>query len=208
MLAAELAVVYGLIGLGCAIALVVSRRSASAQWGDVILLVTLWPLYGPFVLFGSSTGSPVATAPDHPLLDALRRAEGTPLVDLLPDPDVAGRLSDRLVLAAERVCEIERLLATPELSESAAVARKHQLTDQGDGRAVAAIDGRLQNIRRLQALRSRYVHELNELEELLTQLRVQAEVVRLTGEANDGTRELVSELMARIEGLDEVLDLG
>lgn len=44
--------------------------------------------------------------------------------------------------------------------------------------------------------------------ELLKQLRIQAEVVRLAGTTGEsGVRELVGELLARVEGLDEVMDL-
>ena len=44
--------------------------------------------------------------------------------------------------------------------------------------------------------------------ELLAQLGTQAEVVRLAGVADASTAELVRELLARVEGLDQVLDEG
>jgi hypothetical protein len=55
-------------------------------------------------------------------------------------------------------------------------------------------------------MREQFGKEINQISELLTQLRIQAEVVRIAGASDDDTRELVGELVARIQGLDELLD--
>ena len=64
----------------------------------------------------------------------------------------------------------------------------------------------MQNIRRLRAIRDRYARELDEVGELLAQLTTQVEVVRLAGSADASAADLVRELLARVEGLDEMLD--
>ena len=64
----------------------------------------------------------------------------------------------------------------------------------------------LQIIHRLKKMREQFGKEINQISELLTQLRIQAEVVRIAGASDDDTRELVGELVARIQGLDELLD--
>jgi len=64
----------------------------------------------------------------------------------------------------------------------------------------------VQNIERLRDIRSRFVAEVDEIDELLSQLVIQVEVVRFAGAAEDGTRDLLRELLARVEGLGQMLD--
>ena len=65
---------------------------------------------------------------------------------------------------------------------------------------------RVQNIERLRDLRTRFVAEVDEIDELLSQLVIQVEVVRFVGAAEDGPRDLLRELLARVEGLSQMLD--
>jgi len=205
----ELAVLYGVIGVGCATVVLVRR---SLSWGsavDAVLLLGFWPLYGPFLL-ARVTVEPEGGQSDGEIafLSALRRAQGTPLADLLPDRETVAALGRRLRVAAGKVAEIDQLLRQPELCERAARKRLAQLAARGasdNARATAAM--RIQNIRRLRRLRDRFARELEEIEELLTQLRTQAEVVRLAGIPDREARELVAELVARVEGLDRMLDI-
>ena len=46
----ELAALYALIGVGGAIFAVTRVGAASARSVDAVLMFTLWPLYGPFLL--------------------------------------------------------------------------------------------------------------------------------------------------------------
>ncbi len=197
----ELGFLYLLIGVGCGGALLVRSRERLA---DAVLLFLLWPLYGPFILMrpdiGTSSGS------DSQFLDALHRADGTPLSALLPDETTARALAARLAAASRKVAEIDGLLRQPDFSEEAAQSRANELEKSGDTFAASMAGTRVQHIRRLRALRDRFARELLEVGELLAQLRVQAELVRLAGAPDSGSRDLITLLLARVEGLGSILD--
>jgi hypothetical protein len=197
----ELALFYAIVGIGCGMAYVF--RSGVSRWamGDAALLVGLWPLYGPFLLLNAP-----ATTQSKNVLDALKQADGTPLSALLPDPKTATLLTTRLGAAESKVREIEALLRQPEFSEETAIARAKELEERGDTLAASMAQGRVQNIRRLRGLRDRFARELTEVGELLAQLRVQAELVRLSGAPESNSRDLTTLLIARVEGLGAILD--
>jgi hypothetical protein len=183
----ELAALYLLIGVGSGAAAALRPTDPAKRWLDATLMVAFWPLCAPFLLLrapepGGATRSEIA------FLLALRRAAGTPLATLLPDETTARALGRRLRVAAGKLREIEELLRRPEFDDSSATGV------------------RLQNIQRLKRLRDRFARELVELEELLAQLTTQAEVVRLAGAPDSETRDLVNEILSRVEGLDAVLD--
>lgn len=201
-LLAECAVLYVLIGAGCAVALVL-RSNGQRHPADVALLLAVWPLYAPFLL-----SSAPAAIPGRPtdFLDAIQRAAGTPLASLLPSPAAAAGLNARVLAAEQRVAEIELLLAQPEFSETAALARSQDLEARGETLAASIAATRARNIRQLQQLRDRFRRELSEINELLAQLRLQAELVRLAGAADGGSREVVQTLLARVDGLGAILE--
>jgi hypothetical protein len=202
---AELATVYLLVGLGCAVASLVHRRPGRAA--DALLLAALWPLYGPFLLLKLRGGDPAASGAEATFAVALRRARGTPLGALLPDEATVVALGQRLRVAAGKITEIDGLLGRPEFSEPATLARLGELKRRDATEcALAAAGIRLQNIRRLRAMRDRFARELDEVGELLDQLITQAELVRLAGAADTSAAELVRELVSRVEGLDQMLD--
>jgi len=204
-----LAILYGLIALGCVIA---AALRPERRLVDLVLLVLLWPLYAPFYFARAPALAPSparATASERELeqdlLAALRRASGTPLADILPDAETGGALAARLRSARAKLEEIDALLARPDFSAASATARQEQLERDGDERAAAIAAGRVQSIRHLVELRDRFRRDLDQVRELVAQLRIQAEVVRLAQSCDDGTRGLVAELCARVEGLDELL---
>jgi len=205
-----LMVLYGLAGLGCAAARMVWR--SPGRLADALLLVLLWPLYGPFLLARLGPGESRVADSEVAFLAALRRAGQSPLGGLLPDESTVRALGARLRLAARKVEEIDALLLRPEFAEKDARQRIGAL--QGRSASACAISTatmRLHNILRLRALRDRFAVELDEVGELLLQLCTQAEVVRLAGVPADAglpgsVGELLSELVSRIEGLDQVLD--
>lgn len=196
----ELSILYALVGLGCAATFGVLRRGTISAL-DVGLLLAFWPLYGPFMLVqGSSKPERPQKAPASP-----HAAWCSPLDELMPDPELAARLAERLDFAAHKRDEIDRLLTLPEFSEQAAEAHCVALADRPESRAATVAQSRLANIRRLRRMRDQFVTELDDIQALITQLRVQAEVLRIAGGGDDG-QELVHELIARVEGLDAVLE--
>jgi hypothetical protein len=203
----ELTLIYLLVGLGCAIALAARGGALGPRVLDASLALVLWPLIMPFALMRTSESRPTApqSAVESAFLDAIRRAASTPLGRLLPDADTARALGARLRAAAARVAEIDALLAQPDFSLERAHARRAELSQGGDRQALDAVDSRIQNLARLRALRDRFSRELDAVAELLAQLRIQAEVVRLAGGLDDDTRERVADLLSRVEGLDAAL---
>lgn len=201
----ELLLLYVLVGGGCAVTLVAVRGRGGPALFDAAILVPLWPLYGPFLVVQGAPLRVDGTASAE-LLRSLAKARGTPMAAFLPDEAAGRALAHRVRSAGERIAEIDALLAQPEFSESDALARAEAFRDKDERVAAAALE-RARNIRRLRALRDRFSRELDQVAELLQQLRIQAEVVRLAGASDHGVRELVQELLARVEGLDEVMEL-
>lgn len=218
----DLAFLYLVVGLGCAAARLLARRGdgrPGAAAIDAALLAPFWPLYGPFLLMaqGGRESPPRPARPAGPatwgeaptVRAALERAAGSPLAGLLPDAAAAATLERRLGLARTRVEEIDRLLADRDFDETAAAERKRELEAQGGHRAAAAAGARATSIRRLRDLRAQFARELAEIDELLVQLRVQAEVVRLAGDRDgEAGKDLVEELVLRLESLDAMLEEG
>lgn len=201
---AVLAIMYGLVGVSCAIARISWRMQPAGRFGDAVLLLLWWPLFGPFLLLrlqGDTKEREVA------FLLALRKAESTPLGAILPDADTARKLAARLRVATGKVEEIDTILLRPEFDENDAVGRLGALRERSASEtAISTAALRVQNIRRLRSLRDRFATELDEISELLMQLSTQAEVVRLAGVADASSADLVQELVLRVEGLDSVLD--
>ncbi len=206
-----LGVMYVFIGIGCVLALVVRGGKGRASWVDSGLLLAFWPLFAPFVFARAEAPPPERPEPGGEqeavdLLDALRRAGGTPLASLLPDIEAGRRLARRLSVAERHVREIDRLLEMPQYSEGEASDRQEALRAQGDARSAEMIDNRVQIIRRLKKLREQFSKEINQIEEILTQLQLQAELVRMAGIAGDDTRGLVLDLVTRIQGLEALME--
>jgi hypothetical protein len=194
--AADLAVLYLLVGTGCLLFVLVRRRrlagrGARLRTGDGLLEPLLafacWPLYAPFL-----------PAPRPGQLE--RGPSG-----LLTGPAAARLLEQRLAAAGGRIAEIDRLLALPEFEEAGAQERLATFSARGGERGAAAARSRLQNIERLQRLRARSAREVEELRELLGQLRVQTEVVRLSGPGGGASPVLAADLAPELDGERELL---
>lgn len=199
MKVADLGTLYFLVGAGCLLTYLVRARDLRERWIDGVLLLVVWPLYGPFLLAGDRRSSQAT------FLEALDRAQGTPLSLLLPDRDTAHRLMERVNDAQRRISELDDLLSRPEFSEKEASARRAVLEERGDRRAASFAQSRTENIRRLGKLRDRLDRELDEARELLDQLRVQAEIVRIAGTREIESDSLITELKACIQALDGLL---
>ncbi|MBU0550312.1 hypothetical protein KKF91_21110 [Myxococcota bacterium] len=161
---------------------------------DLLLLLIGWPLYLPFLISAPS-----------PLGESLRHGHTVDLGVWLPDEATARRVRGRLDAAARRVAEIELLLREPDFDLDAAMARAARLKAEGRAAAISAART-VRNIERLIALRRRYLREIEDIEELARQLRTQAEIFRLAGQA--GPHDLLDALMTRVQSLDAVLEEG
>jgi hypothetical protein len=221
---AALLALYAGVGIVCAVA---ARHhalgSGRRDWGELVFAFAVWPLWLPLWLgahpaaAAAAGGGPRPLRDAHPatssLLAALARVQGSPLAPLLPDPASVHRLAAKLTEASRQIEELDEVLARPTFDLPAALARSDELAHEGsaispEARASAVI--RVQNIERLRDLRARFVAEVDEIDELLSQLVIQVEVVRFVGAAqtdqDDGLRDLLAELLARVEGLGQMLD--
>jgi hypothetical protein len=109
--------------------------------------------------------------------------QSSPLAVLLPDEHMMAALRERVEEGRRRAAAIASLLARPEFCQAAG----------------------LETVRRLAAIEKRLRDELEQVGSLLIQLTAQAEVVRVVGAGEPTNRELVRELAARVEGLDQML---
>jgi hypothetical protein len=206
LLFAPLVAIYLLVGCACAV--LAFTRGGLANLIDAALLLLFWPLYGPFFLMRRQGTDGLPIDKEAAFLAAIRRASGTPLGRLLPDGATARALARRLRTAARKVRELDALLLRPDFSEAQAAARVAELDLQGSSTALASAAMRLHNIHRLRALRDRFARELDEVGELVAQLTAQAEVLRLDHGLDAHNEELVTELLSRVEGLDQIIDDG
>jgi hypothetical protein len=210
-------VLYGMVGIACCVA---ARNAGgrSPSWGDAAFAFALWPLWLPLWLGAQKSapalpGAAVAAVAAHPatasLLTALARVQGSPLAPLLPDQAAVRGLATKLADVSVRIEELDDVLSRPTFDLDAALARRDEMAREPTSTptgALASATLRVQNIERLRELRSRFVSEVDEINELLSQLVIQVEVVRFAGSADDGTRDLLRELLLRVEGLGQMLD--
>ena len=189
----------GYVGVGIAIAIVVAITRGTPTVADTLLLVGMWPLWGPLALARSET--------DHreqELLGALARAQASPLASVLPDAESARVLASRLREASVRLVELDAVLARPDFDPAAVEQRARELTARGAMAAAATTQLRIRTLGQLRTLRERYRSELDEVGELVAQLVTQAELVRLQPSIAHASGELVRELVSRVEGLGDL----
>lgn len=218
-ISAALLALYVGVGIVCAVA---ARQHTSGRgrqdWGELVFAFAVWPLWLPLWLGARPAAAIDASSPKplqdaHPatssLLTALARVQGSPLAPLLPDAESVRRLASKLTAASTQIEELDEVLARPTFDLPAALARRDELANEGSAASAEALTSaaiRVQNIERLRDLRARFLAEVEEIDELLSQLVIQVEVVRFVGAAEDGSRDLLRELLARVEGLGQMLD--
>lgn len=221
----ELALLYFLLGLGSALVALLSpsqrRLSRSRRAVDAVLMLLWWPLYAPFVFAASgilsveqksqSGAQNLAASGDlaeghQAFIQALNAARQTPLAPLLPDPETVRALATRLQVVQAKLGEIDLLLRRQDFDEAQASARMAELEHKGASPYARSLAGiRMQNIQHMKRLRRRFALELDEIDEMLAQLRTQADVVRLAGRVETDSQDLVQELLLRVESLDSML---
>lgn len=194
---------YLAIGAAIAIAAALARRMSSAA--DAILLVGMWPLWAPLAFARPAAAAGASEDPrERELIGALARAQDSPLAAVLPDEVNARVLAARLREAGLRLAELDAVLARPDFDPAAAEQRAAELAARGATAAAATAQLRVRTLGQLRALRERYRSELDEVHELIAQLVAQAELVRLQPSIAPASGELVRELVAQIERLDDL----
>lgn len=190
----------GYVAIGAVIAACVLAFGRRLAPGDVMMLCVLWPLAAPIVLTRPTAGSL-----DEPeLVTALARASASPLASVLPDAETARVLQARLHEAGARLAELDVVLARPDFDPASAERRARELAARGAANAANTAQLRVRTLEQLRTLRERYRAELEEVRELIAQLVTQAELVRLQPSIAHSSSELVRELVARVEALEEL----
>lgn len=225
----DLAVLYLLAGLACAVAVYRAAPLPGARAvAAAALAVPLWPLWAPIALTerqrprardaGDRDGgapsvpssSPVAAAAariDAALREAVDACAGTALESLLPRA-AADRIAAEVRRAADRHAELSALVGREGFDLAAAEARVRALTArEASPRAVSTASLHLDNVRRLLAMRDRDALALDELADLVQALRAQLVLARFAGSRAEGAGGIVSEVWARVEGLGVALDV-
>lgn len=197
-----LALGYLAIGAVIAIGAAAARRLASAA--DALLIVAMWPLWAPLVLTRGGGAARLDDPRERELIAVLARAHDSPLAALLPDEENARVLAGRLREAGVRLAELDAVLARPEFDPEAAQLRASELAARGATAAAGTASLRVRTLGQLRGLRERYRAELDEVHELIAQLVAQAELLRLQPANAPACGELVRELVAQIESLDEL----
>jgi len=220
----ETGIIYGLIGLAVATALVLrsAESPAPARVALFAMGAVFWPLYAPSLLAPerarepARSGSPDAAAlgermqaAQAKLLEALAQVEG---VAQAVAPEVARvRLVTGQVAEMERrVKEIDALLETEEFDLAATRAALSRISARGIPESDArwqSLSVRVRNIERLHGIRERTLEDLEKislkLEEMSSRLKLlrfagrpDAEVVQLFKEVADSVEDVTEGLMA------------
>jgi hypothetical protein len=214
----ETGIIYGLLGVAVAAALVL-RDGAGGLGGRVGLFLAgllFWPLFAPVLLSGGQRPEPRRTGfharvrgAEALLLAALERAREA---SELAAPEVARvrGLTGAVASMEKRVEEMDALLEGPEFDEAAARNALMELSRRGvpeEDPRTRSVQARLRNVERLRAMRQRTLEDLERIvlkvEEMSSRLQLlrfagqpDAEVVRLFKEIADGVEELTEGILA------------
>jgi len=188
----------GYVALGLVFGSVAFRHSRSAL--DAVLVVLAWPLYAGT---GASAAARRAAAEDEParlaraVHDALAgvrgAAAGSPFSTLLGSA-AAEHLTAEIDRAASRMRAVDAELATSALGQPAR-----------DGGAGSTASLRADAEASLRRLRASDAAAMIDLALLLGALRSRIVLARHAGSSAEGPAALVSEVLARIEGLGEAV---
>lgn len=166
-----------------------------------------WPLYAPIALMREAIPRPTPRAVRA--LGALHEAHaavvGTPLGPLLPEGQLRS-LCEAVTRAAARADELARLLGRPEFDLAAAERELADLESEGaPTRTLGPARVRVESARRLSALARHERERLEELSTLAEALRTQLVLARYAGSTPTGAGDIVSEMAARVTGLDDAM---
>jgi hypothetical protein len=211
-------VLYLLPGVGVAGAVYLSGRLRDPleRWLAVLLALPFWPFYLPILL---ARGGPDAGEPPQPPAPCDDMAAAITQVDAELEAalasldgwasDVLAREKDRLhelrsawTAQAERIREMDRLLALPEYATA-------DLPLPCDGSGVGdrlhhSRQARLQNIERLRQVRRRAYDDLMGTLAWVRELVSMIHLAKFTGAPAARAEELVAQIAAAVEGLSEI----
>lgn len=201
----DLLIVYLAIGIGCA--LWIYKRApppAARALVSAAVAVPLWPLWAPFALDSRSRAgaSHPLSLPVERALHAVEAARiGTSAAALL-SPEVTARLRREVARIAERLGELDRLLASEGFDLESSARRLEALERAGDGSRLSSARVHHQSLKRLYEQRAADAAGLSELADLVLALRAQLLLER-QGAASEGVADLIRECWTRLEALDE-----
>lgn len=209
----DLIALYLLVGVACSVAIYrtapVGGPKAAAE---AAVAIPLWPLWAPIALTSRTPrlAKKADFAPEKRVVAALREAveasQGTPLEALLPR-EAAAKIEAEVSRASGRIGELDQLLQKSAFDVDAALARVRTLEkDNALPRAVATARLHHDNVKRLHAVRDRDARTLEELADLVGALRTQLVLARYAGSDLEGASGTLSEVIARVEALGDVLE--
>ena len=212
----DLAVLYGAAGIGCAAVL---YRRAKVRDGSAVLnaatAVLLWPIWAPIAW--TSGQRPRSVAFDgadrldkirEALDEAVQGARGSPLERLFSG-ELAETIWNEARRVAERNEELLELLRRKEFDLTEATRRLETLEGQAvSPRILASARLHVENVRRLGILAERDARALVEIEALVSALRTELLMVRLSGSSSGAVDDIVGDLWAQIEGLRQATEQG
>jgi hypothetical protein len=203
-------VLYLMMGGGIAVAVYLADRGGSAaeRAFRVLTALAFWPLYVPVLFrpagpaaasYGSVPRDNMAFAiaqVDGELQAALGSLNGWAEGVLLREKDRLGELRSAWTAQAQRIREMDRLLAMPE--------NKSRLGPEvGNERVVHSEQARQRNLERFQKLRARAYDDLMATLAWVRELVSMIHLAKFTG-APARAEELVAQIAAAVEGLSEV----
>jgi hypothetical protein len=212
-------VIYLLAGVGVAGAVYLSESTSGlGQRGlRVVLAVLFWPLYLPLLL--TPSGSPddpterarprvsdemsaAIAQVDAELEAALGGLDGWAEGVLAREKDRIGELHAAWATQAERIRDMDRLLALPEYAVSDPESKPESV--HGNERLRNSQRARRQNIERLRQVRQRAHNDLLGSLAWVRELVSMMHLARFTGAPAARAEELVAQIAAVVEGLSEV----
>lgn len=199
-------VVYLLVGVACAVAIVArSAESAGRTAASAVGAIVLWPLWAPFALAPPRRASASASVSSRGIARALDEAVlavvGTPLEPLFPR-QTADRIGAEVARVEARAREIVAVAGPNGIDVGASARALAGLEAAGASpRTIASARLRHESVARLAAIHSSTLAALADLEALLDTLRARLLLARFEGAAADGVESIVAEVWTRLEGL-------
>ena len=212
----DLLILYGVVGIACAIAVLRRTPAGGARAAaSAVATVFVWPLWAPFAL-GAAAPRATRGAPAGGALARIQRAldeavsavAGTPMSDAF-SPKVAARIGDEVARVAARLDELSALTAGAGFDAEASAQRLRDLEASGaPERTVVTARMQHESLARLVQLRAADAQALEDLAGLLEALRTQLLLARYSGSPADGAGAIVTEVWARLEGLGVAFDVS